>query len=40
MKDVKQVLKEIGAENGLEMALDENGACTLELAGGKCRLIW
>ena len=39
MKDVKQVLKEIGAENGLEMALDENGACTLELADGRVMLI-
>jgi hypothetical protein len=32
MKEVKSVLKELGAKNGLEMDLDENGACTLELA--------
>ena len=35
MLDIKQVLKEIGAKNGLEMCLDENGACTLELADGR-----
>lgn len=29
MLDIKQVLKEIGAKNGLEMSLDENGACSL-----------
>ena len=38
-KDAKQILKEIGAKNGLEMALDENGACTLELADGRVMLI-
>ena len=35
MLDIKQVLKEIGAKNGLEMSLDENGACSLELADGR-----
>lgn len=39
MKDVKLVLKEIGAKNRLEMSLDENGACTLELADGRVMLI-
>ena len=38
-KDAKQILKEIGAKNGLEMALDENGACTLERADGRVMLI-
>ena len=39
MKEVKSILKELGAKNGLEMALDENGACTLELADGRVMLI-
>ena len=39
MLDIKQVLKEIGAKNGLEMSLDENGACSLELADGRVMLI-
>ena len=39
MKDVKLALKEIGAKNGLEMSLDENGACSLELADGRVMLI-
>ena len=39
MLDTKQVLKEIGAKNGLEMSLDENGACSLELADGRVMLI-
>ena len=39
MKEVKSVLKELGAKNGLEMDLDENGACTLELADGRVMLI-
>ena len=33
------ILKEIGAKNGLEIALDENGACTLELADGRVMLL-
>ena len=39
MIEVKQVLKEIGAKNGLDMDLDENGACTLELADGRVMLV-
>ena len=39
MKEVKSVLKELGAKNGLEMNLDENGACTLELADDRVMLI-
>ena len=33
------MLKEVGAKNGLEIALDENGACTLELADGRVMLL-
>jgi len=32
MKELEAVLKEIGAKNGLEIALDEDGSCPLELA--------
>ena len=39
MKEVNLALKEIGAKNGLEMDLDENGACTLELSDGRVMLI-
>ena len=39
MKEVKLALKEIGGKHGLEMNLDENGACTLELADGRVMLI-
>lgn len=39
MLDIKQVLKEIGANSGLEMSLDENGACSLELADGRVMLV-
>ena len=39
MMEVSLVLKEIGAKNGLEMALDENGACALELADGRVMLV-
>ena len=39
MKEIKLVLKEIGGKHGLEMNLDENGACTLELADGRVMLI-
>ena len=39
MKDARQVLKEIGERRGLEMTLDDNGACTLELADGRVMLI-
>jgi len=33
------MLKEVGAKNGLEIAFDENGACTLELADGRVMLL-
>ena len=35
MRELESTLKEIGAKNGLEIALDENGACTLDLADGR-----
>ena len=39
MKAINDVLGEMGKRNGLDMALDENGACTLELADGRVMLI-
>ena len=39
MQEIESTLKEIGAKNGLEIALDENGACTLELADGRVMLL-
>ena len=39
MKDTGQILKKLGENYGLEMALDENGACTLELSDGRVMLI-
>ena len=39
MTEIENALKEIGAKNGLEIALDENGACTLELADGRVMLL-
>ena len=39
MKDARHVLGEIGAKNGLEISLDDNGACALELADGRIMLI-
>ncbi len=33
------MLKEIGARNGLEIELDENRACTLELSDGRVVLL-
>ena len=39
MKKEKSDMKEIGGKHGLEMNLDENGACTLELADGRVMLI-
>ena len=35
MKEIEATLKEIGAKSGLDIALDENGSCTLELADGR-----
>ena len=32
MQEIESILKEIGAKNGLEIALDENGAYPLPLA--------
>ena len=39
MKEIKLVLKEIGEKHGLEMSLDDNGACALEFADGRVMLI-
>ena len=39
MQGIESILKEIGARNGLEIALDENGACMLELADGRVMLL-
>ena len=39
MEELKQILKGIGDKNGLEISLDENGACTLELSDGRVLLI-
>ena len=39
MQEIESILREIGAKNGLEIALDENGACTLELADGRVMLL-
>jgi len=39
MKELEAVLKEIGAKNGLEIALDEDGSCPLELADGRMLLL-
>ena len=38
-QELEQVLREIGAKNGLEIALDENRACTLELSDGRMMLM-
>lgn len=39
MEEVRPTLKKLGESNGLEMSLDENGACTLELSDGRVMLI-
>ena len=39
MKDVKLALKELGAKIGLDMELDETGACTLDLSDDRVMLI-
>jgi len=39
MEDIRSTLKELGAANGLEIELDENGACTLELSNGCVMLL-
>ncbi len=39
MKEIEATLKEIGSKSGLDIALDENGACTLELADGRVLIL-
>lgn len=39
MKEIEETLKEIGARNGLEITLDENRSCTLELSDGRVMLL-
>ena len=39
MEELKEILKGIGDKNGLEISLDETGACTLELSDGRVLLI-
>lgn len=35
MDNLAQALKELGQKNGLNLALDDNGTCSLELADGR-----
>ena len=35
MGNLAMALKELGEKNGFDIALDDNGACTLELADGR-----
>lgn len=37
MKETGLILKKLGESYGLEMTLDENGACTLELSDGRVK---
>ncbi len=39
MEELRQMLKDIGDKNGLEISLDENGSCSLELSDGRVLLI-
>lgn len=39
MNEAGVILKKLGEDNGLEMSLDENGACTLELSDGRVMLV-
>ena len=39
MREIEETLKAIGERNGLEIALDENGACVLELNDGRVVLL-
>ena len=39
MEELRQMLKDIGDKNGLEISLDENGSCALELSDGRVLLI-
>ena len=35
MEDIETELRELGEKNGFDISLDENDACTLELADGR-----
>ena len=35
MIEIKETLEKIGSKSGLDIALDKNGSCTLELADGR-----
>ena len=39
MLEIESTLKEIGERNGLEIVLDDNSACTLELDDGRVMLL-
>ena len=39
MTELKATLEGIGAKSGLDIALDENGSCTLELADGRAIVL-
>ena len=39
MENLAMALKELGEKNGFNIALDDNGACTLELADGRALCI-
>ena len=39
MEGIKAILADIGKKNGLELTLDETGACPLELADGRVMLL-
>ena len=39
MREIEEILKGIGERNGLEILLDENGACALELSDGRVVLL-
>jgi len=38
-EEIESALKELGAKNGLEIAFDENGACTLGLADERVLIL-
>ena len=39
MMEIKATLEKIGSKSGLDIALDENGSCTLELADGRVLIL-
>ena len=39
MENTQLMLEELGAKTGLEIVLDENGSCTLELSDGRVMLL-